>query len=70
MKAIITRKNKWGEFDSVGMNNRYMTSHYKTEKGLVKYGIAEHFKGEIRIELFRDSEFLGGKPYKIFYVHR
>lgn len=43
MKAIITRPNSDGTYDDVGMNNQYLTSHYKTKTGLLRYGIAAHF---------------------------
>ena len=41
---IVTRKNSDGSFDDVGMNNRYLTSHYKTLNGLLRYGISEQWK--------------------------
>ena len=43
-KFIVTRKNKDGSFDNVGMNNRYLTSEYKTLSGLIRYGISEQWK--------------------------
>ena len=43
-KFIVTRKNKDGSFDNVGMNNRYLTSGYKTLSGLIRYGISEQWK--------------------------
>ena len=43
-KFIVTRKNKDGSFDNVGMNNRYLTSKYKTLSGLIRYGISEQWK--------------------------
>lgn len=43
-KYIITRKNSDGSFDNVGMNNRFLTSRYKTLNGLIKYGISENWK--------------------------
>lgn len=43
-KFIVTRKNKDGSFDNVGMNNRYLTSEYKTLSGLIRYGICEQWK--------------------------
>jgi len=55
MKAIITRQNKDGTFDNVGMNNKMITGEYKTKKNLLRYGIPEHFKKHTcRIELFLD----------------
>lgn len=64
MKAIITRPNSDGTYDAVGMNNRLLTSRYKTEKGLFKYGISSHFKGLLRIELFDN---IYKDPIKITY---
>lgn len=52
MKAIITRPNEDGSYDEVGMNNRYLVSHYKTKRGLLRYGIAKHYKGKVRIEIW------------------
>ena len=43
-KFIVTRKNKDGSFDNVGMNNRYLTSEYKTLSGLIRHGISEQWK--------------------------
>ena len=43
-KFIVTRKNKDGSFDNVGMNNRYLTSKYKTLSGLIRNGISEQWK--------------------------
>lgn len=44
MKVIVTRKNKDGSFDNVGMNNRFFCDHYKTLNGLIKYGVSEQWK--------------------------
>lgn len=41
---IVTRKNSDGSFDDVGMNNRYLTSNYKTLAGLIRYGVSEQCK--------------------------
>ena len=43
-KFIVTRKNSNGSFDNVGMNNRYLTSEYKTLSGLVRYGVPDQWK--------------------------
>ena len=43
-KFIVTRKNKDGSFDNVGINNRYLTSKYKTLSGLIRHGISEQWK--------------------------
>lgn len=67
MKAIVTRPNSDGTYDEVGMRNRYLTSQYKTERGLLRYGIADYFKGTIRIELFSDNGIFRD-PYKTIYI--
>jgi hypothetical protein len=41
---IVTRKNSDDSFDNVGMNNRYLTSSYKTLAGLIRYGVSEQWK--------------------------
>lgn len=52
MKAIVTRMNEDGTFDKVGMNNRYVTSHYKTVSGLIRYGVPKSWKkAGVRIEV-------------------
>lgn len=43
-KFIVIRKNKDGSFDNVGMNNRYLTSEYKTLSGLIRHGISKQWK--------------------------
>lgn len=68
MKAIVTRPNTDNTYDEVGMNNRYLTSRYRTEKGLLRYGIAKHFKGKIRVEIYYGNIY--GKPDKTIYVDR
>jgi hypothetical protein len=69
MKAIVTRQNADGTYDSVGMNNAYLTSQYRTIKGLLRYGIAKHFKGLIRIELYFGNLYQE-KPDKTIFVTR
>ena len=55
IKFIVTRKNKDGTFDQVGMNNRFLTSNYKTLKGLLKYGISDQWKQTgFKVESFID----------------
>jgi hypothetical protein len=66
MRAIITRPRNDGTYDEVGMNNRTLTKHYETERGLLKYGIPKHFKGTLRIELY-NSTIHSDKPLKIIY---
>jgi|WetSurMetagenome_2_1015567.scaffolds.fasta_scaffold104786_3 hypothetical protein len=67
MKAIIIKQNKNGTYDECGMNNRHLTSHYKTIESLLRYGIAKRFSGKVRIELFFDSIYQE-KPDDILYV--
>lgn len=43
-KFIVTRKNSDNSFDDVGMNNRYLTSSYKTLAGLIRYGVSGQWK--------------------------
>lgn len=53
MRAIITKQNSAGGFDTVGMNNRVLISHLKTERGVLKWA----------------AGYAGGKPHKIeFYA--
>lgn len=55
-KFIVTRKNKDGSFDNVGMNNRYLTSKYKTLSGLIRYGISEQWKRDgFRVQDINDK---------------
>ena len=68
MRAIITRPNEDGSYNEVGMNNRTVTGQYKTKKGLLRYGIPDHFKGKLRIELFHLS--ILGNAYETFYYHK
>ena len=67
MRAIITRPNN-GIYDEVGMNNRFMTSDYKTENGLIKYGIPKYFRGKLRIEIYTSLHM--SKPVKTLYIER
>ena len=43
-KFIVTRKNNNGSFDNVGMNNRFLTSKYKTLSGLIRYSVSDQWK--------------------------
>lgn len=55
-KFIVTRKNKDSSFDNVGMNNRYLTSEYKTLSGLIRYGISEQWKRDgFRVQDINDN---------------
>ena len=61
MKAIITRLNRFGEYDAVGMNNRILTKSYSSIPQIKKYGIPEHFKGKGKLLL---EVFMGDNIYK------
>lgn len=52
---IVTRKNSDDSFDNVGMNNRYLTSKYKTLTGLLRYGVSEQWKtAGVRVQDMND----------------
>lgn len=38
---LVSLRKEDGTFDKVGMNSRYLTSNYKTLKGLLRYGISQ-----------------------------
>jgi hypothetical protein len=53
MKLICTRQNSDGSYDNVGMNNRFLTSQYKTTRGFIRYGIPTSYYGNtLRLEIF------------------
>lgn len=65
MKYIVTRQNKDGTFDSVGMSNRTLISGYKTYKNAFKYGINVFGRGRpVRVEVYGDNIF--GSPLETF----
>ena len=68
MKAIVTRKNKYGEYPECGMNDIIVTNEYKLQRNLVKYGIPSHFRGKVRVEIFYGSVL--GDSVKTFFVTR
>jgi hypothetical protein len=41
---IVSLRKQDGTFDTVGMNNRYLTSQYKTLSDLLRYGIGSEGK--------------------------
>lgn len=70
MKVIATRQNDAGTFDKVGMNNRWLITDLKTERGVVnrikRTGWA---KGRaIRLEFFSDDEFYKEPKRVAFYT--
>lgn len=53
LKIIVTKQNNDGSYDSVGMNNRALFSHYKTVKNAVKFGALPYAKGKpCRVEIY------------------
>jgi hypothetical protein len=53
MRIIYTRQNPDGSYDDVGMNNRGITSNYKTTNGFLRYGVPTNFYGHnVRLEVF------------------
>lgn len=53
MKAIITRQNKDGTFDSCGTNNRMITREYKTATNVLRYGIpAIWLTQKVKIDIY------------------
>ena len=69
MRAIITKKNKYGEYSDVGMNNRTVSGNYKTLKNLIRYGIPDNFFGRLRLEIY-NGESIAGEPAKVIFVER
>lgn len=58
MRAIITRQNPDGTYDTVGMNNRSLTKDYGSVHALVRYGIkpAVDAAGKpCKVEIFQDA---------------
>ena len=56
MRAIVTRANNDGTFDTAGMNNKIVTADYVLLRNLIKYGIPSHFwKRPIKLELYGQS---------------
>ena len=53
LKIIVTKQNKDGSFDEVGMNNRALFSNYKTLKNAIKFGAKPFANGKAcRVEVF------------------
>jgi hypothetical protein len=66
MKAIITKQSSNGTYDEVGMNNRALFSHYKTERGVIRYGVPAFANGRpCRVEFFHN---IYGQPYRTVYT--
>ena len=69
MCAIIARKNEYGEYDDVGMNNRTVSGNYKLLRNLIRYGMPDNFRGRLRLEIY-NGESIVGKPVKVIFVER
>lgn len=65
IRYLITRQNKDGTFDSVGMNNRALISGYKTYRNAFKFAINPFGRGAlVRVEVYRGSVY--GEPSEVF----
>lgn len=66
MKYLITRQNRDGSFDSVGMDNRTIVSGYKTYRNAFKYGIQPFGNGRVcRVEVYPGNS-IYGNPIEVF----
>lgn len=58
MIAIVSRLRKDGTYSDIGTNDAFLTSSYKTMKGLIRYGInaqwanANVYGGSVRIQIW------------------
>jgi hypothetical protein len=69
MKFIITRQNSDGTFDEVGMNNRYVTGGYMSQRTLIRYGIPMHWQlAGVRIEGYKRDSVLGEPDWVSYYT--
>ena len=66
MKAIVTRKNKDGSYDEVGMNNRTIISHLKSKAG-IRRSAKDFAKGPHRIEWYSDN--IHTNPWKVEHIN-
>jgi hypothetical protein len=68
MRAIITRENRDGSFDNVGMNNRIVSRSYMSEAQLIRHAVVPYAEssptGWVRVEVFRAT--LHGTPDSVF----
>ena len=69
MKALLTKQNDDGTYDECGMNNQHITSAYRTERGLRRYGLGR-FKGLVRVKMYNDNDIYRNPdaPFKTFYT--
>ena len=70
MIAIVARKRADGTFPTVGMNDQYLTSRYKSVQSLLRYGIAQDFGKELRIEIYADGHLYSSGPQRTLYINR
>jgi len=61
MQAIITKQNAQGGYDTVGMNNRALISHLKSERGVLKWAAGYAGGRPHRVEFFHN---IYGEPFK------
>ena len=65
MKVIITKQNQDGSYNEVGMNNRFLSTSFKTVTGLLERGMP-YKDCTVRLELFRENLYVD--PYEVKYV--
>ncbi len=64
---IVTRQNKDGTYDEVGMDQRCIISGYKTFRNAFKYGINPFGRGaKCRVEVYGSSVYT--PPLKVMFV--
>jgi hypothetical protein len=67
MIGIITKRNKDGSFDEVGMSNRYLTNGASI-RSITKTIGEDWIKDGVRIELFYDGK-LYSEPFNVLYYN-
>ena len=66
MKFLITRQNKDGSFDEVGMTNRTLYSDLKTINGAARRARKLWPNAGLRIEAFSAERFYGEPSQTVF----
>ena len=66
MKFLVTRQNKDGSFDEVGMTNRTLYSDLKTIKGAARRARKLWPNADLRIEVFAAERFYGEPLQTVF----
>lgn len=68
MQAILTRENRDGSFDTVGMSNRTVTKTYMSEAQLIRHAVVPFAgtspSGWVKVEVYRRT--LYGEPDSVF----